>query len=56
MYNWDFLPVLSESGLLLAGFRNTLILTATALTGGLLVGLFLLERDVLGAELLLLRL
>ncbi|TYC52978.1 amino acid ABC transporter permease [Rhodobacterales bacterium] len=41
MYNWDFLPVLSESGLLLAGFRNTLILTATALTGGLAVGLLL---------------
>ncbi|WP_417711131.1 amino acid ABC transporter permease [Roseibium aggregatum] len=41
MYEWDFAPVLSESGLLLAGFRNTLILTATALTGGLAVGLLL---------------
>ena len=41
MYNWDFLPVLSESGLLLDGFRNTLVLTATALTGGLAVGLLL---------------
>lgn len=41
MYEWDFSPVLSEGGFLLAGFRNTLILTATALSGGLVVGLLL---------------
>ncbi|MCO6186803.1 amino acid ABC transporter permease [Rhizobium sp. L1K21] len=41
MYEWNFWPVLSESGILWAGFRNTLILTATALSGGLVVGLFL---------------
>lgn len=41
MYEWDFSSVLGESGLLLAGFRNTLILTATALSGGLVVGLLL---------------
>lgn len=41
MYEWNFAPVLAESGLLLAGFGNTLILTATALCGGLVVGLLL---------------
>lgn len=41
MYEWDFSPVLAETGLLMAGFRNTLILTATALCGGLIVGLLL---------------
>nr|WP_304363581.1 amino acid ABC transporter permease [Jiella sp. LLJ827] len=41
MYEWNFAPVFAESGLLLAGFRNTLILTATALSGGLVVGLLL---------------
>ena len=41
MYEWDFVPVLAESSLLLAGFRNTLELTATALAGGLVVGLLL---------------
>ncbi|MCB1440890.1 MAG: ABC transporter permease subunit, partial [Nitratireductor sp.] len=41
MYEWNFSPVLAESGFLLAGFRNTLILTATALSGGLVVGLLL---------------
>lgn len=41
MYEWDFLPVLAETGFLLAGFRNTLVLTATALSGGLVVGLIL---------------
>jgi polar amino acid transport system permease protein len=41
MYDWDFMPVLAESGLLMAGFRNTLVLTATALSGGLVVGLLL---------------
>lgn len=41
MYEWNFSPVLAESGLLLAGFRNTLVLTATALSGGLVVGLLL---------------
>ncbi len=33
--------MLTESGLLLAGFKNTLVLTATALSGGLVVGLLL---------------
>lgn len=41
MYEWDFIPVLTETGFLLAGFRNTLVLTATALSGGLCVGLVL---------------
>ncbi len=41
MYEWDFSPVLAQSGLLLAGFANTLILTATSLSGGLVVGLLL---------------
>ncbi|MCV0397242.1 MAG: amino acid ABC transporter permease [Rhizobiaceae bacterium] len=41
MYEWNFSPVLAESGLLLAGFRNTFVLTATALSGGLVVGLLL---------------
>ncbi|MEL7528101.1 MAG: amino acid ABC transporter permease [Pseudomonadota bacterium] len=41
MYEWDFSPVLAEGGFLLVGFRNTLILTATALSGGLVVGLLL---------------
>ena len=41
MYEWDFMPVLLETGFLLSGFRNTLILTATALSGGLVVGLIL---------------
>ena len=41
MYEWDFWPIIAETGFLLAGFRNTLILTATALSGGLVVGLML---------------
>ncbi|WP_305986747.1 amino acid ABC transporter permease [Roseibium sp. MMSF_3544] len=41
MYEWDFSPVLAEGGFLLVGFRNTLILTGTALSGGLVVGLLL---------------
>ena len=41
MYEWNFAPVLAETGFLLAGFRNTLLLTATALSGGLVVGLML---------------
>jgi polar amino acid transport system permease protein len=41
VYEWNFTPVLADSGLLLAGFRNTLLLTATALAGGLVVGLLL---------------
>lgn len=41
MYVWNFSPVLAEAGFLLAGFRNTLILTGTALAGGLIVGLLL---------------
>lgn len=41
MYEWDFSPVLAEGGFLLVGFRNTLVLTATALSGGLVVGLLL---------------
>ena len=41
MYEWNFIPILTETGFLLAGFRNTLILTATALCGGLCVGLLL---------------
>ncbi|WP_434055369.1 MAG: amino acid ABC transporter permease [Roseibium sp.] len=41
MYEWDFSPVLAEGGFLLVGFRNTLLLTATALSGGLVVGLLL---------------
>ena len=41
MYEWDFSTVLAESGFLLVGFRNTLILTATALSGGRVVGLLL---------------
>ncbi|WP_035901239.1 amino acid ABC transporter permease [Labrenzia sp. DG1229] len=41
MYEWDFSPVLAEGGFLLVGFRNTLFLTATALSGGLVVGLLL---------------
>jgi polar amino acid transport system permease protein len=39
MYQWDFSPVFANSALLLAGFSNTLVLTATALAGGLPVGL-----------------
>ncbi len=31
MYEWDFSPVLAEGGFLLGGFRNTLVLAATAL-------------------------
>lgn len=41
MYEWDFWPVLAETDFLLAGFRNTLTLTATSLAGGLIVGLLL---------------
>ena len=41
MYEWDFTPVLAEGGFLLAGFRNTLVLTATALAGGVVAGLLL---------------
>ena len=41
MYEWKFAPVLANGDLLLAGFRNTLVLTATSLAGGLVVGLLL---------------
>lgn len=40
-YEWDFGPVLRNSGLLLEGLANTLKLTAIALACGLVVGLVL---------------
>lgn len=39
MYQWDFAPVLANSGLLAAGLVNTLKLTATALAFGVPLGL-----------------
>lgn len=39
MYNWDFAPVLANSGVLGAGLLNTLRLTATALMFGIPLGL-----------------
>jgi polar amino acid transport system permease protein len=39
MYQWDFSPVLANSGLLAAGLGNTLKLTATALAFGVPLGL-----------------
>ncbi len=41
MYQWDFQVVFANAGLLLAGLWNTLLLSATALAGGLPVGLLL---------------
>ena len=39
MYQWDFTPVLVNSGMLAAGLGNTLKLTVTALAFGVLLGL-----------------
>ena len=39
MYQWDFTPVLANSGVLVAGLGNTLKLTATALAFGIPLGL-----------------
>ncbi len=39
MYQWDFGPVLANSGMLAAGLLNTLKLTATALAFGIPLGL-----------------
>ncbi len=39
MYQWDFSPVLANSGMLAAGLLNTLKLTATALAFGVPLGL-----------------
>jgi polar amino acid transport system permease protein len=39
MYQWDFTPVLANSGILAAGLGNTLKLTATALAFGVPLGL-----------------
>lgn len=39
MYQWDFAPVLANSGVLAAGLANTLKLTATALAFGIPLGL-----------------
>jgi polar amino acid transport system permease protein len=39
MYQWDFAPVLANSGMLAAGLVNTLKLTATALAFGVPLGL-----------------
>ncbi|HRA62956.1 MAG: amino acid ABC transporter permease [Rhodoferax sp.] len=39
MYQWDFTPVLANSGMLAAGLTNTLKLTATALALGIPLGL-----------------
>lgn len=39
MYQWDFTPVLVNSGMLAAGLGNTLKLTLTALTFGVPLGL-----------------
>ena len=39
MYQWDFTPVLANSGVLAAGLANTLKLTATALAFGVPLGL-----------------
>jgi len=39
MYQWDFAPVLANSGVLATGLANTLKLTATALTFGIPLGL-----------------
>ena len=39
MYQWDFTPVLANSGMLAAGLTNTLKLTATGLALGIPLGL-----------------
>ena len=52
MYQWDFAPVLANSSLLFAGLWNTLILTATALVGGLPVGLGLALARLSGKPIL----
>jgi polar amino acid transport system permease protein len=39
MYQWDFTPILANSGMLGAGLLNTLKLTATALAFGIPLGL-----------------
>lgn len=39
MYQWDFTPVLANSGMLAQGLANTLKLTATALAVGIPLGL-----------------
>ncbi len=39
MYQWDFTPVLANSGMLAAGLLNTLKLTGTALAFGIPLGL-----------------
>ena len=38
MYQWDFLTVIANGGLLLVGLWNTVVLSATALAGGIPVG------------------
>jgi polar amino acid transport system permease protein len=38
MYQWDFLTVFANGGLLLAGLWNTIVLSVTALAGGIPVG------------------
>jgi polar amino acid transport system permease protein len=40
-YQWDFSPVWRNSGLLLAGLGNTVLLSATAIALGLMIGLAL---------------
>jgi polar amino acid transport system permease protein len=52
MYSWSFAPVLQSSDLLLAGFGNTLRLTAAALLMGLPVGLGLALARLSGVRLL----
>jgi polar amino acid transport system permease protein len=52
MYSWNFAPVLDNGGLLLAGFGNTLRLTAAALLMGLPVGLGLALARLSGVRLL----
>ena len=51
-YEWNFAPVLENSGLLLAGFANTLRLTGAALVCGLPVGLALALGRLSGKRLL----
>jgi polar amino acid transport system permease protein len=41
MYQWDFTPILANSGMLAAGLLNTLKLTGTALAFGIPLGLAL---------------
>ena len=40
-YQWDFTPVLANSGLLAQGLVNTLKVTGTALVCGVVLGLVL---------------